>query len=66
MCHSFCYRKPSTVSYSLYPLCEDGLMIMWQALELLLYYFIAAEVGIANYIQRVSCMIFNYGCDYYV
>ncbi|KAL0250013.1 hypothetical protein I308_103316 [Cryptococcus tetragattii IND107] len=34
VCHSFCYRKPST------------------ALELLLYYFIAAEVGIANYIQR--------------
>ncbi|ORX37879.1 hypothetical protein BD324DRAFT_578355 [Kockovaella imperatae] len=34
ICHSFCYRKPST------------------ALELLLYYFIASEVGIANYIQR--------------
>lgn len=38
-------------------------MIMWQALELLLYYFIAAEVGIANYIQRVSCMVFNHGYD---
>jgi hypothetical protein len=29
-------------------------LIPAQALELLLYYFIASEVGIANYIQRVS------------
>ncbi|ORY34890.1 hypothetical protein BCR39DRAFT_515410 [Naematelia encephala] len=34
VCHSFCYRKPSS------------------ALELLLYYFIASEIGIAHYIQR--------------
>nr|WVH01958.1 uracil phosphoribosyltransferase [Naematelia aurantialba] len=34
VCHSFCYRKPSS------------------ALELLLYYFISTEIGIAHYIQR--------------
>jgi hypothetical protein len=35
----------------------DGLyasLMLSQALELLLYYFVASEVGIANYIQRVS------------
>ena len=32
-------------------------LISPQALELLLYYFIASEVGIANYIQRVSSTI---------
>jgi hypothetical protein len=37
--------------------CETGLYVSLkarQALELLLQYFVASEVGIANYIQRVS------------
>ena len=49
ICHSFCYREPKTV-------CAKTYCIMIahdQALEVLLFYFVACEVGIANYIQRV-------------
>ena len=49
ICHSFCYRTPKTVSL----IGGAWQRSSRQALQVLLYYFIAAEVGIANYIQRV-------------
>ena len=49
VCHSFCYRQPATVSRK----PSVSMSADEKALELLLYYFIASEVGIANYIQRV-------------
>lgn len=55
VCHSFCYRKPVTVRISTAPSGQRRIPLTDQPLELLLYYFIASEIGIANYIQRVSC-----------
>jgi hypothetical protein len=66
VCERFCYRSPRTVS-SL-DMSEHTFGICWnaeihpslfsflQAMEMLLYYFIASEIGIANTIQRVSTL----------
>jgi hypothetical protein len=62
ICHSFCYRKPATVS-KLSAASLDRLTT-YQALELLLYYFIASEVGIANYIQRVRVIFSESMCSF--
>jgi hypothetical protein len=65
VCERFCYRSPRTVSSLTCraqfnppgtPELIRPLFFLLQAIKMLLYYFVASEIGIANTIQRVSTL----------